>query len=643
MAKKSVVDVKAQPGDLERARPHQGMLITEALKEAGVETMFGVTGGHMWYLVDETIKAGIRNVTVRDELSASHAAEAYARVTRKIGVCYATVGPGTTSLTGGVQQAYLSDTPVLALLAGHEADNDDMATLQEAHGEQMYDHITKLSKRVIDARTCKYWVGKAIRKAMEPPRGPAMLEWELNSIALGPCPQKQEHYVENWLKEPMLPTHPDPAAIKKALEIIYSTEKPVIYAGDTIMWEDASAELREFAHLAQIPVMGRRGGRGSFREDDPLLWKSAEIGLGSDLFIMFGARLDFFDFFGARFQIKKAIQIQDCLEYFATWVPTELAIKASVKTTLKDMIAYIKKHNPSVPPRRAAWLAKVKETRDKGDAYVEKRAQQFKELSPVHPAWLSKCVVDKAAEMYKDGIYYIMDGFTSSNVLSPYIKTTFPGQVLDSGPHAGIGHGVGMAIGASFGCKKQKMVLAMMGDSGMGRCLGDVETAIRWKLPIVYLVSNNNGWMGCLDAIYGRNLAWYGTPADEPLPHYVTPDQRYDLMYEAVGCHGEWVTDPTQVMPALGRAFKAAEAGKTAVVNVKVDRRPIEAVLDSPICAALWTHLPWNDTTRYMRKMRTRFLYAAFPFAKYGIKAEDVKYDRWDLQEEDFELGIPED
>lgn len=641
MAKKSVVDVKAQPGELEH-QPHPGVLWPQAFKAEGIEIFFGVWGGHMWPTVDETIKAGIKNVTTRDEMSASHAAEAYARVTGKIGVCYGTVGPGTTSLTGGMHQAHLSDTPVMALVAGHESTNDGMITLQEAYAEKIYESFCKLSKRVINVATWKFWIRKAIRTAMEPPRGPVMLEWELNAVG-GPMPASQANYLENWLKEPMLPSRPDPKAVEKALEIIYSAEKPVLYAGDTIMWEDAAAELREFAHLAQIPTMGRRGGRGAFREDDPLIWKSGEIGAGADLFIILGARMDFFDFFGGRFGIKKAIQIQDCDQYMATWLPTEVAIKASVKATLQDMIAYIKKNNPSVPAARASWLAQAKETQDKVNANQEKRALQFKDLSPVHPAWLSKCVVDKAAEMYKDGIYYIADGFTSANILSPYIKATFPGQILDSGPHAGVGHGVGMAIGASFGCKKKKMVLAMMGDAGMGRCAGDIETAIRWKLPIVYLVSNNNGWSGGSDAMYGKNLAWYGTPPGEPVPHYAIPDQRYDLMYEAIGCHGAWVTDPTQVMPELEKAFKAAEAGKTAVVNVKVDRRPVQSILDSPICASFWHHLPWNETTRYMRKMRAKFMYDVFPFAKYGIKAEDIKYDRWDLQEEDFELGIPED
>ncbi|HID94618.1 MAG TPA: thiamine pyrophosphate-binding protein [Candidatus Latescibacteria bacterium] len=638
MEKKSKVDVKAKPGELE-AYPHPGLLFPEVLKEEGVEMFFGIWGGHMWPWIDPMIKEGIKHITVRHESTAGYAAEAYSRVTGKIGVCCGTVGPGSTNIMSAVHQAHLSNTSVLVLLAGHEANDDGAYTLQECYAEKLYESFAKLAKRVIDARTYKFWFRKAIRTALKPPRGPAVLEFELNALT-GPHPTENNLFLENWLKEPIPPTYPDPKAIERVLDIIYSSEKPAMYVGDEVMWNDAEAELREFVHLAQIPTMGRRGGRGSLPEDDPLIWKSADIGVESDLFIILGARLDFFDFFGNRFQIKKSVQIAEALDYIHPWVPTEFAIQANVKTTLRAMIDYIKKNNPSPPSGREAWLEKVKETEKSRVEYLEKRALQFKDVNPVHPAWLSKVICDTVDEMYKGDVYYIFDAFTGSNILSPYIQAKFTGQVIDSGPQAGVGHGIGQAIGASLGCDKKKMVFAMMGDAGMGLHGMDVETAIRHKLPIVFLVNNNDGWIGGSDAQYGKNLAWYGIPEGEVVPHYVIPDQRYDLMFEAIGCHAEWITEPDQVRPGLERAFKAAEQGKTAVVNVKVDKRPLQSILDSPICALMWKHLPWNETTRYMRKMRAKFLAGMFPFDKYGIEPEP--YDRWDLKDEDFELGIPE-
>ncbi|MBI5060439.1 thiamine pyrophosphate-binding protein [candidate division KSB1 bacterium] len=638
---KSVVDVKAEPGDLE-AYPQPGLLVPEALKEAGVEINFGVWGGHMWPFIDPMIKQGIKHVTVRHEGTAGYAAEAYARVSGKLGVCMATAGPGGTNLLSSVHQAAVSDTPMLCLLGGHECQDDGVATLQECYGEKVFESFTKLSKRLIDARTYKFWLRKAIQEAMTFPRGPSVLEFELNALT-GPHPPYQNLYLENWLKEPVLVARPDPRVVEKILDLLSSTDKPVLYAGDEVMWTGAQAELREFARLAQIPVMGRRGGRGSFPEDDPLIWKSADIGAAADIFLVLGARMDFYDFFGTRFQIKKAVQIAEAPEYVSPWIPTELAVNANVKATLEDLIAALKKKSSPVPAARASWLEKVREVEKHRTDHLQQRAEQFKDLSPVHPAWLGKLIVEEADEMYKGELYYSFDAFTGSNFLSPYVQAKFAGQILDAGAFAGVGHGIGQAIGASFGCDKKKMVLAMMGDGGMGVHGMDVETALRHKLPIVYVVNNNGGWMGGSEAQYGRNFGWYGLPEGEVAPHFVIPDQRYDKMFEAIGCHGEWVTTNDGVRPALKRAFQAAEQGKTAVVNIKVDRSPVQSLLDSAICVNMWKHIPWNEATRYLRKMRLKFGGKAFKFEKYGLKPSDVKYDRWNLQEEDYELGIPED
>ncbi|MBI4773203.1 MAG: thiamine pyrophosphate-binding protein [Deltaproteobacteria bacterium] len=635
-AKKGGVDVRVPEGKLETS-PNPGHVMLEVLKENGVDIFFGVSGGHMWLWVDALIKGGIKHVTTRHEQSGGYAAEAYARTTGKIGVCCGTVGPGSTNLVAPVHQAHLSNTPLLALLAGHEANDDGAYTLQECYAEKIYESFAKVSKRVIDSRSYKFWFTKAIRKAMELPKGPSVLEFELNA-ATGNYPPNHNLYTENWLKEPIAESYPNPKSVDRVLELMFASEKPVLYVGDEILWNNCQAELRELARLAQIPVMGRRGGRGSIPEDDPLIWRAGNIGLESDLFVILGARMDFFDFFGNRFQIKRAIQISETAEYIHPWIPTEVAIQANVKTTIQAMIDAIKNNTLSPPAKRSDWLERVKKVEQERSSHLEKRALQFKDLSPVHPAWLSKVICDTVDEMYKGDVCYIMDAFTGSNILSPYIKAKNAGQVIDSGPHAGVGHGIGQAIGAAFGYDKKKMIFAMMGDAGMGLSGMDVETALRHKLPIVYLVNNNDGWIGGSDAQYGKNLGWYGLPEGEVLPHYFIPNQRYDRMFEAIGCHTEWVTQPEKIGAALKKAFSAAEQGKTAVINVDVDKRPVQAILDSPICAIMWKHLPWNETTRYMRKMRSKFIPGMYPFEEYGVETEG--YDRWDLQEEDFELGV---
>ncbi len=159
------VDVKATEGILESA-PYPGQIFLDMLKELETEIFFGVSGGHMWTWVDPLIKGGIEHVTVRHEQTAGYAAEAYARTTGKIGVCCGTVGPGSTNILGSVHQAHLSNSPLLVLLAGHEANDDGAYTLQECYAEKMYESFAKVSKRVIESRSYKFWFRKAYQAAL---------------------------------------------------------------------------------------------------------------------------------------------------------------------------------------------------------------------------------------------------------------------------------------------------------------------------------------------------------------------------------------------------------------------------------------------------------------------------------------------
>ncbi len=638
MPKKSPVDVKVPPGELE-SYPHPGLLPAEVLKEEGVEYIFGVWGGHMWPWLDPIIKERIQHITVHHEQCAAYAAEAYARVTGKVGVCCGTVGPGVTNLYSGLHQAHLSNTPVVALMGGHEANDDGTYTLQECYAEKLYESFAKLSKRLIDASTYKFWIKRAFIEARKEPCGVSVIEFELNALT-GPY-KEQAFYVPNWLKEPMREPMADPKDIEKAIDLIYSCDKPAMYVGDGAIWSNCQDELREFVELAKVPVMGRRGGRGVLPETHPLIWRSAQIGVESELFILIGARLDFFDFFGQRFNIQRAIQINKTYKQIHPWLPTELAIEASPKVVLRQMINYIKEHNPPLPKGREEWLKKVEETEKSRQRHLEERALQFKDEKPIHALWMSKVICDVIEDMYKGECYMIWDSFTGSNKLSPYFKARFTGQVLDAGPQAGVGHGIGQAIGVALATKKQKPVFVMLGDAGIGNNGMDIETALRHKLPIVYCVFNNDGWIGGSEIQYGKDLGWYNLPDDWVKPHFFLPKLRYDKMFEEIGCYGEFCEDPNELRGALERSFKAAEKGQTAVLNLYVSKKPIQNILDSRICAIMWKHLPWNETTRYMRKMRRKFLPDMFPFDKYGI--EEDKWDREAPTDDDYELGIPED
>jgi acetolactate synthase-1/2/3 large subunit len=622
------------PGVLERA-PNAGEWVAEALKAEGVEYIFGVHGGHEWPWLDPILRAGIKSVTVRHEQAAGYAAEAYARVCGKIGVCNVTVGPGATNIFTAVHQAALSNTPMLVLSADHEASHDGVGTLQESYAEPFFTPFCKLAKRILSNSMYKYWVRRAINEAMSPPsRGPSVLIFELN--ALLSRAEKPTFYQENFANEPTSPAYADPQKIEKIVQLIYEAERPSMFVGDGILWSRAGKELVEFAELAQIPVVGRRGGRGAIPEDHPVCCKAADMVNRSDLFVLWGAKLDFYDNWGERWKISRMIQVNDDHRLICGWLPTELSVIADAGAALGQALDYVKSKGLVPPASRKEWIKEVQQLEKKRTDYLRKNAERFKDRKPIHGLYLGKVIRDTLGDLYNHDVIYCGDSFTGWNVTSPNVIAKHEGYVLDSGQQGAIGHGVGQAIGAAIATNRKKIVLAMLGDAGIGLGGGDIETAVRWKLPIVYCVYNNDLWFGDGIKMWGLEMEALKQPKDEFLPSYFLENIRYDKMYEVIGCHGEWVTDPQEIRPALERACRAAEKGQPAVVNIDVSNELIQSICDTPLIMMMLSHLPWNEIPVIHRKMRRKNLAKMFPFEQYNIELED--YDRYERVPGDFDI-----
>lgn len=239
-----------------------------------------------------------------------------------------------------------------------------------------------------------------------------------------------------------------------------------------------------------------------------------------------------------------------------------MIIIASPKAALQQMIDCAKGLVKNFP-KKEAWLKQVDEVKQKDlqrmndDLYTPNKAKV-----PIHPAVLAKETCDF---LDKDSTI-ILDGFTSSHFFTERFVSKHSGGVLDSGTFAGVGHGVGMGIGAQLG-RPGKEVLVVMGDGGMGLGGFDVETAVRCKLPVCYLLSDNGAWMSSSSPMYIKALPVVGTQPDYT-PLFMVPT-RYDQLFAAMGAYTERVEKPEQIKPALERAFKS---GKTSVLDVMVDR-----------------------------------------------------------------------
>ncbi len=612
--------------------PYPAQYIADVLKEHGVEIAFGVHGGHIWQIVDAMSVAGIKIITMRHEQAGVYAAEAYSKVTGKPGIAFATVGPGTANIVSAVQQAFLSKSPLIVLLGGHEIQVDRLyTTIQEAYAPDLMSGITKWTQRVTHPSQYKQFVTRAFKEAMSYPKGPVVLEFSLDGLwtpipplarptVFGEHAKYRPKWLEGDLDRPISPGA-DPAVVERVIDRIYKAERPLIYAGDGVHWANASAELVEFAELTQIPATGRRIARGSIPETHPLSFPS-RAGKGlikeSDLLITFGMKVGFFDGYGSRW--PKVIQVAESADHIWTFLDTAEAVIGSPKVVFKQMIDLIKARKLKAPAGRQEWVARAQGDTRAAAQRLSARADKYKTHKRIHHGWLSKVIAETMEEMYGGRNRVMVDGYTMSDYCPQFLRARYSGQIMDSSEQSGIGHGVGMSIGAAFADPETRKapIIALMGDAGIGVDGMDIETALRFKLPIVYLITNNNGWLISLKySHYGKDWQAMGSQ-DHGLGQECLPDIRYDKMFEALGCHAEQVTEPDQIKAALQRAFKAAERGQTAVLNVMVDPSVGNSSIYSFAYTMCMAHIPWDKLAKRGKAARRNVL-RMFPWDKAGV------------------------
>jgi acetolactate synthase-1/2/3 large subunit len=558
------------------------------LKEEGVEYIFGVIGGHIFMENVGIGMAGIKMIHCRHEQAGGYAADGYSRASGKVGVCFGTAGPGMTNQISAIAQAYFCKVPLVAYYGQHGTYEDGRGALQESRADQILNSVTKWTRRIISPKTIAYFTKKAMRDAMTYPQGPVAIELPRDIVAARTPLSQQLGYVPNAYQEPAAPQG-NPAAVEKAVRALLAAERPVIAGGEEIRWADAADELLEFVELTQIPVITRRVARGAVPEDHPLAFSGRARGRilrAADVACTIGLNLGFLEGYGAWAAKAKLIQITSSRYDIETTAPTDTIIIGNPKEVLKQMIAAAKDIIKG-SPKKEAWLKQIDEVKAEDKKRITEDAEKNKNNKPIHPAWAAQealAVLDKDASI-------VLDGFTSSHFVTERMIGKHPGAVLDSGTFAGVGHGVGMGLGAQL-ARPGKQTLVFMGDGGMGLGGFDVETAVRSHLPVVYFLSNNRAWMAATGRMFVKAMPVYGEQ-DSHNPWFMVPTD-YSKIFAAMGCYTERVEDPAQVRAAVERAFNS---GKTAVLDVVVDRTtpPTRGTAAAPLPQLAKTQFAYMD------------------------------------------------
>jgi acetolactate synthase-1/2/3 large subunit len=460
----------------------------------------------------------------------------------------------------GLCAAGLAGSAVVCIAGQHPTTEDRLGSFQEAYGSEVCRSFSKFTKRVLDWSTIEIDLRQAFREATSPPQGIALVEIPTNILYRGGVESDQRRGAKVYAPSE-LRSGADPCSIEQAITVLLAAKRPLVAAGDGIFWSGAAAELGEFVELTKIPVYARRTGQGAVPEDHPLAirgpWKKPFTGR-ADAVLAIGFRFWSGEKFGEAptwSESARYIQADATPTRIGLHVPAQVALVGDAKLILRQLCdaARAKDWNR---PGKSDWLQEVDEMRTNFDQAIVQQEHQHHEDTPIHPARVAR----ELWEAVDPDATIVIDSFTMSGWMSQWFRARFPGQILDAGPLAPVGHGVGMAIGAQL-ARPGKQVVLVIGDGGLGISGFDLETARRYGLPIVAVLWNNSSWGPSFD-----EMPFLKGRTD---PFEMLPNQRYDRMFELMDCHAEHVERPDEFRAALERALRAR---KTALVNVLGDR-----------------------------------------------------------------------
>jgi len=539
-----------------------GAIVGGVLREQRVDHLFAISGGHILPILANLRNNDVKLIHMRHEQACAYAADAYARTTGRVGVCCVTAGRGLTNAVTGLCAAGASGSAVVCIAGQHPTTEDGRGSFQEAYAVEICRSFSKHTKRVVDWSTIAFDLDRAFAEAISPPQGPAVVEIPTDILFQGGDPGRQREVQGGSTDSLHAPA--DPALIERLLELLLAAQRPLLVAGDGVFWSQSGAELAEVVDRFKIPVYTRRAGRGAVSEDHPLAvcgsWKMPFTGR-ADLIVAVGFRY----WSGERFGQPPLwnpqatyVQIDAVAARSGSPVPVALALAGNPKVVLRQLLDRAQGLDIDRSGQDASsWCREVMQARGDNDQAIDARERRVRLATPVHPDTLARVL----CELMDADATVVLDSFTLSGWLTQWLRARFPGQILDGGPLAPVGHGVGMAIGAQL-ARPTKQVVLVIGDGGLGIGGWDIETALRYQLPIVTVLWNNSSWGPSLDQmpmLRGRTD-----------PFHMLPGIRYDQMFAVLGCHTEHVENPDALRPALQRALAA---GRTSLVDVVGDPR----------------------------------------------------------------------
>ena len=533
---------------------HGGKLAAKALKNAGVEVIFTLSGGHIMPLYDGCIDEGIRIVDVRHEQAAVHAADAWARCNPgKIGVAAITAGPGVTDGVTGVANAWRANSPILVFGGQGPFANLRRGSLQEMDHIGVMRPITKYADAVYETSRIPEYIELAIRHAVSGIPGPAYLEIPMD-IFMGQCEEAEAPVPR--IRTQTARISPDRDEVRNAIDLLRQSQRPMLMAGTSVKWSQGAPAMNRFIAETHIPTYTNGMGRGTVPPDSPeFLNRSRREAIKQiDCILLAGTLLDFRMRFGQTIPADaKIIQLEMDATLIGQNRQTDVPLIGNLGCSFDLLLEEMKSQGLQLD--FSGWRDELRGIEIEAEKSVE--AALNSDETPVDPQRMCREVRDWLETL--DDPVVIGDGGDIVATAAKILPVKSEGAWMDPGPLGTLGVGMPFGLAAQL-AHPDKRVVIVYGDGSFGLNGFEFDTAVRFGLPIIGVMGNDGAW-GQMMRPQGSIYGW------DRLQATLLNFTRYDKVVEALGGHGEFVESPDQLRPALERA---AASGKPALVNVVI-------------------------------------------------------------------------
>jgi len=528
-------------------------LLARSLKQQGVQFMFGIVGFPVGPIAAAAQEAGITYLGMRNEQSASYAAQAVGYLTGRPGACLVVSGPGVVHGLAGLANAQQNCWPMILIGGASPVYQNGMGAFQEERQVQIASPFCKFAHAVEHVHRIPFYVEMAVRYSIYGRPGATYLDMP-DDIILGKVDESKVHAAATVAEPPRFQAMAED--IDKALNTLEAAEKPLVIVGKGMGWSRAEDEVRKFIDRTRLPFLASPMGKGVMDDNHPLSVGAARSHAlaEADVIFLMGARLNWIMHFGLppRFNKKvRIIQLDISPEAISQNVPAEVAL-------VGDGRAIVGQLNKALEGRQ--WFYPKDTPWHK--AIAEKSAANAKQVQPMidddsAPTNYYRAFKDITAWLPKNAVI-IGEGANTMDIGRTQMANADARLRLDAGTYGTMGIGMGFTIAAAV-AHPDRPIVSVFGDAAIGFSGMEIETACRYKLPVKIIVLNNGG--------IGSGMAEFPEDRSTLPPRAMTIGSGYEKVMEAFGGKGFYVDDPKDLRGALDAAL--AHDGP-ALVNVKL-------------------------------------------------------------------------